>query len=285
VPKLGIRQAARACAPAAALAAALAAAPAARPDAARAAILAAARRAARAAATAAVCAACAFAPVPAQAASLQISPVIINLAPGERAVTMRLENTGTEPIYGQVRVFAWHQRDGEDVLEPTQAIVASPPLIQIAPRASQIVRLLQAGDLPPGEQSFRLLIDEIAPPDQAPRTGVDVRLRYSVPVFSGTQTAQPVAQALQWSLVEQGGETLLQLHNAGAHRAQVSQVVLEQNGRRHAYDAGLLGYALANSTRRWPLPRGYTPGSGAIQVQAVVNTVATRAPVSAAPRR
>ncbi|WP_249278980.1 fimbrial biogenesis chaperone [Bordetella genomosp. 5] len=221
------------------------------------------------------------------AASLQISPVIINLAPGERATTIRLENTGMEPIYGQVRVFAWSQRDGQDALEPTQAIVASPPLLQIPPRSSQIVRLLQAGDLPAGEQSFRMLIDEIAPPGQAPRTGVDVRLRYSVPIFAGAQTAQPVAQALTWSLVREGDALRLQLHNAGPHRAQVSQVVLESAGRRYAYEPGLLGYALADSTRRWPLPDGFpaSAAGGAVQIQAVVNTVATRAPVGAAPQR
>lgn len=226
---------------------------------------------------------CLMAATTASAASLQISPVTINLAPGERATTLQLQNTGLEPIYGQVRVFAWRQENGDDVLEPTDLLVVSPPLLQIAPRAAQMVRLLQAKDLPANEKSFRLLIDEIPPPGQLPRMGVDLRLRYSVPVFTGTSPSEPVTANLRWSIVKHDGETLLQLENTGSHRAQVSQVVLEKGGKQYRYDQGLLGYALAGSTRRWGMPFKLPAGPGAVQVNAIVNTVPTRAPVSVAP--
>ena len=64
----------------------------------------------------------------AHAASLQISPVILNLDGAERAASMTLRNEGAEPIYGQVRVYAWSQTTTEDVLQETTDLAASPAI-------------------------------------------------------------------------------------------------------------------------------------------------------------
>jgi hypothetical protein len=48
-----------------------------------------------------------------------------------------LQNLGEAPVYGQVRVYLWEQKDGDDVLTPTQEVVASPPIIQIGPRPAR----------------------------------------------------------------------------------------------------------------------------------------------------
>ena len=50
-----------------------------------------------------------LAAVPVQAATLQISPVLVDLAPQQGATGIQLRNPGATPIYGQVRVYAWDQ--------------------------------------------------------------------------------------------------------------------------------------------------------------------------------
>lgn len=217
----------------------------------------------------------------AHAASLQISPVILNMDGAERATSMTLRNEGAEPIYGQVRVYAWRQTTTEDVLRETAALVASPPMIQIAPGGTQVVRLLQPEAAKrPGEASYRLIIDEIAPPDPLRATGVQVRLRYSVPVFVGAAPQIPAQRHLTWSLVRDGRDWALRVDNSGAHRAQLSDVALVINGKRHSLRDGLLGYVLGGSARQWPLP--FQPAThGAITVDARVNSVPVQADVQA----
>jgi hypothetical protein len=64
--------------------------------------------------------------------------------PGASGIT--LQNLGEAAVYGQVRVYLWEQKDGDDVLTPTQDVVASPPIIQINPKASQTIRLVRRSE-------------------------------------------------------------------------------------------------------------------------------------------
>lgn len=219
------------------------------------------------------------------AASLQISPVILNLNGAERATSMTLRNEGSTPIYGQVRVFSWRQTLTEDVLQETSELVASPPMIQIAPGGTQVVRLLQPEPVKrAGEAPYRLIIDEIAPPDPLDSTGVQVRLRYSVPVFVGAAPQSPVQQNLAWSLVREGTDWALRVDNSGAHRAQLSDVALVFNGKSRSMRDGLLGYVLGGSARQWRLP--FPPSlREPISVNARVNSVPVKADVQSDTRK
>ena len=73
---------------------------------------------------------------PAGAATLQISPVMVEMAPQQGASGIMLRNPDAMPVYGQVRVYAWEQRGGDDVLLPTDEIQVSPPSSRCGPAAS-----------------------------------------------------------------------------------------------------------------------------------------------------
>ncbi|WZB66892.1 fimbria/pilus periplasmic chaperone [Achromobacter xylosoxidans] len=157
-----------------------------------------------------------LAAVPVQAATLQISPVLVDLAPQQGATGILLRNPGATPIYGQVRVYAWDQAQGDDVLTPTQEIQASPPIIQVPPNGEQLVRLVRVSkELAPMEQSYRLVIDEIPDPATSRVNGVVLRMRYSVPVFVAGATPEP-APELAWHLARQGKEWVLGWATAAA---------------------------------------------------------------------
>jgi len=136
---------------------------------------------------------------PAAASGLQIAPTGLQIAPGGPAQALWLTNTGDRELRAQVRAYRWSQANGKDDLEATQALVASPPMLNIPAGGRQLVRVIRTGqDAAAGEQAFRLLVDEL-PQGAATTTGVQYVLRYSVPVFVGAAPAS--AAALQWSNV------------------------------------------------------------------------------------
>lgn len=207
-----------------------------------------------------------------QAASLQISPVTVDMPPDANAVGITLSNPGAKPLYGQVRVFRWGQDDAGDTLDATQDIVASPPLIQVAPHSDQLVRLVrQSHNVVSTEQSFRVLIDEIPPPDAAAANGVTIRLRYSVPIFIHPNGAIGKPE-LSWQLLRSPQGWLLRVSNAGNRHGQIGEVKLLAAGKTLILNKGLLGYVLAGHTQQWKVD--LDPGvalQGSLKIQANIN--------------
>ncbi|KQQ33122.1 pilus assembly protein PapD [Duganella sp. Leaf126] len=193
----------------------------------------------------------------ANAANLQISPVMIILRAGQSATGITMQNMGETPVYGQVRVFLWDQSGTEDVLTPTQDVVASPPILQIGPKSSQIIRLVRrSSQLPSRELSYRILIDEIPREGEGPASGVDIRLRYSVPMFvqPGDERSAP-SPALTWAVFRKDDHWHLKVRNSGAARAQIGAFELANAaGKQFMIAEGLFGYVLAGRDREWRLP-------------------------------
>lgn len=213
----------------------------------------------------------------AHGASLQISPVSISFQPGQNAAGIQLQNNGDTPLYGQVRVYAWDQRDGADVLTPTVALVASPPVIEIAANTTQTIRLVRRagaqGNAPTGgaEQTYRILIDEL-PRGDAQQANVAIRLQYSVPAFVLPADGQ-AAPKLEWTTFQRAGAWHLRARNSGALHAQIGATSVRIKDREVELSKGLLGYALPGRTREWQLPADVATGMPApLAIEAMVNT-------------
>ncbi len=219
---------------------------------------------------------------PAHAASLQVSPVTLSFQPGQPALGLTLRNSGDAPLTGQVRVFSWTQNGKDDVLEPVQALVASPPMVLIPQQGEQLVRVVRTDRTPADrELTYRLLIDELPPPQGVASAsevtgGVNFRLRYSLPVFVPMPGA-PGEPKLVWSLQQHDGAWYLAASNRGGSHAQLSTVkLLGGGGESFEVSAGLLGYALAGSGREWRLSDRFPPqlAANGLRVQATVNGAA-----------
>ena len=215
----------------------------------------------------------------AAAANLQISPVLINFAAPQGTAGVSLLNLGETPLFGQVRVYVWDQQNGEDVLTPTQEVVASPPLVQIAPRGSQTVRLVRTGERGgAAERTYRVLIDEVARDDGPAVSGVDIRLRYSVPVF--VAGADPAGQEqLSWVVTRKDGAWMMRVTNGGQKHAQIGTLVLANRaGKEFSVSSGLFGYVLAGRSREWRLPVDKDADlGGTLAIKASVNGKAVTA--------
>jgi fimbrial chaperone protein len=207
------------------------------------------------------------------AANLQISPVMISLRAGQGATGITMQNLSESPVYGQVRVYLWEQKDGDDVLSPTQDIVPSPPIIQIGAKSSQMIRLVRRGEQSPArELSYRILIDEIPREDDGTGSGVDIRLRYSVPMFV-LPADERLAPALAWHIFRKDDAWMLRVRNSGTQRAQIGALELANPaGKQFAVAQGLFGYVLAGQLREWRLP---TPKdadlNGKVSIRANIN--------------
>ncbi|MDQ3206147.1 MAG: fimbria/pilus periplasmic chaperone [Pseudomonadota bacterium] len=181
---------------------------------------------------------------------LQTRQTSIELPVGQRAGRLVLANTGDAPMAAQIRVYAWSQDGNDDQLEPTDAMTASPPILEIAAGGEQLVRLVRdTAAAVAGEQAYRVVVDEL-PGDPTGNEGsaVTVRMRYVLPMF--VRAADPAPAALDCRIDQQS----VACRNSGGIAAQLSAAQLvDARGRRVELAPGLLGYVLANSARRFPL--------------------------------
>jgi len=122
----------------------------------------------------------------ASAGEFSVSPVRIFMKANERAVAITVVNEGSEELVMQSEIFSWQQKPGgEDTLNPTEDLVLSPPIVKLAPKARQVLRLARVGGPPAGqEQSYRMIVREVP---EARQTGkeakVQMALAFSLPIF------------------------------------------------------------------------------------------------------
>ncbi len=187
----------------------------------------------------------------ASAQALSVLPVNILLGPGERATALTVTNQGTSKTSVQVRAFAWNQYEDKDLLSPSDAIIVSPPIATLDPGASQVVRLILRDKAQVRESTYRILLDQIPPPNEPGI--VHVVLRLSIPIF-----AQPGTRAnpdVQFHVEEtKDGQLALVGENNGLRHLAIREIaVITSDGRQLKTETGSSPYILAGATRHWKL--------------------------------
>ena len=192
---------------------------------------------------------------PASAASLSVSPIRVDVVSPANGGKVTLRNASQGPINVQVRVFKWSLKAGLDDFQETQQVVASPPFAQVPQNGEIEIRVLRAsGGKVQGEESYRLVIDEVPDANRVKNVGVNVALRYALPVFCLDPEAS--SARLSWSLRRVGGGNSLVVTNTGDKHVRIADLAIDGV----VISRGLAGYVLGNSTRVFPLPAGR--GSG-----------------------
>jgi len=221
---------------------------------------------------------------PAQAASLQVAPVLVDVTAPGAASTVTLRNEGTTPINAQIRVFRWSLVNGQEKLEPTDDVVASPPSVTLTPKGQYVTRVVRVSKQPvTGEESYRLLVDQLPDLTHQKSGAVNLLMRYSIPVFFVAPDKKNPTVA--WSLAVKGDKVTLTAHNSGDRRLRISALALrDAHGKSVSFGNGLAGYALGQSTKTWTVSsRGFAAsGSATISGQSdggpiqAVATIASR---------
>ena len=187
----------------------------------------------------------------ARAQALNVLPVTIQMAPGQRAGAMTVYNQSTAETSFQVRAYLWSQpSDGAEPLTASDEISVSPPLGTLAPGASQVIRLVLRHPAQDRESSYRLLLDQIPGPAE-PET-VRIALRLSLPIF-----AQPMVRTaayLRFHVERQDGKSYLAAINDGTRHEKVEEIVIKTaNGLSINAVGNVSPYVLAGAKSRWQL--------------------------------
>jgi fimbrial chaperone protein len=196
----------------------------------------------------------------ASAASLDVNPVRIDLAPATRSAELKLTNMSHEALSVQVDVREWSQDfDGAEQLADTRALLAVPPIVTIPPGERQIVRIGHLGaptaDI---EKSFRVLVTELAgarPTDGG--TGLNMRLRLSIPVFVAPVERPAAADIVIENVASTEDGTRVTLHNTGNAHAKIVRIDVRDDGEWSALPLETLGslrYLLPDARARIALP-------------------------------
>src|SRR6185312_2841401 len=75
----------------------------------------------------------------AHAGSFTVNPVRLTLSATQSVAAVTVKNIGEEATVVQLETSSWTQHDGQDVLESTSDILATPPILTVPPGASRIV--------------------------------------------------------------------------------------------------------------------------------------------------
>lgn len=196
------------------------------------------------------------------AAVLEIAPVVHELSGERRLASMTVTNRGGSPTWVQLRAFDWRQPGDGDELQPTGQVAISPPMFELRPGEAQIVRILVRPEATADERAFRLLLDEIPPPESV--QGVRFVLQVSLPIFLAPTGPQPPPPATPPLAMEvQIGQRILKIRNLSKTHVRLSQLAL------WAPDGGQLElqtlpspYLLAGAQRRIAIK-----GDGALNLQ------------------
>ncbi|MBG7617848.1 molecular chaperone [Herbaspirillum sp. AP02] len=183
----------------------------------------------------------------AQASNFEIAPVVLELSSSRTAGVIKIVNNDNHNVSLQIRAFDWNQVDSKDDLQPTQNLIISPPVFNLAPGASQVIRVVSRQAAGAGEIAFRLLIDEI--PSAAEGATINFKFRISMPVFIAPVTPPKVQLDYQ---LRSGKPARLVVQNVGNRRARLLDLALTlPNGKKITAPAGGNPYTLTGITRQY----------------------------------
>ena len=217
----------------------------------------------------------------AAAGSLRVAPILLEVPAPGATTTLNLRNEGNRNLHVQIRVFRWTGTQSEPVLEPTSDVVVSPPAATLTPGTEYVVRVVRVTRQPvAGEESYRVLVDELPDPADGRANTVRFAFRYSIPAFFAAASAAPAD--VSWSMAVTGRNAVLTATNSGGRRARLANLkVIDGNGTALIQRPGLFGYALGKSVTAWTLlAAGKTAPRGPLRLVAESETGAIHAVVA-----
>lgn len=205
----------------------------------------------------------------ASAGEFSVSPVRIFMHANERAIAVTVVNEGTEELVMQSEIYSWQQKPGgEDALTPTEDLVLSPPIVKLAPKARQVLRLARVGGPPAGqEQSYRIIVREVPEARQTDRNAkVQMALAFSLPIFI---TPPGAKRQVQCDVQRTSAQAVkVNCGNNGKAYAQIRGITLFAPNGATLATRDFVGYLLPDVQRTIELqaPNAIPPGRVKVQV-------------------
>ena len=120
----------------------------------------------------------------AHATDLRVAPVLLDVASGGKSTSLTVWNDGKAPVPVQVRVFLWTHKGNDDILMPTKAVVASPPIATLKPGGENLIRIVRVAATPvAARESYRVLVDQLPDPKAMKPGVVGILVRHAIPLY------------------------------------------------------------------------------------------------------
>jgi fimbrial chaperone protein len=183
------------------------------------------------------------------AAAVTISPVMVELSPQKRVVSIHVHNDSAQATTFQADTLAWQQVEGEDRYTDTQELLVVPPMAEIAPGADQIFRVTLRKPASTGvERAYRLVLEDVTEETFVQPGVVKFRFRHNLPLFATPRGSIFVNS--RWSrCAAPAGKACVRLDNAGNRRIRLSGLTVDGQGWRQEIKGGAT--VLAGAWRQW----------------------------------
>ena len=186
-----------------------------------------------------------------------VSPLRLSASNGQEMTQLRVRNRASAALKVQVRAFEWHQIDGKDRYERASDVRISPSIVAIDGYRDQTFNIVLPRQTGTGERRYRIVVDELPGAVAEMRTGTQPRLRMTVPLFIGSDTATPA------KFEAKAGSTGLMLTNTGGRTAKVTRLtVKDRTGTSIPLDLAGAEYFHGGTSRAYSLPQPLTCGPG-----------------------
>jgi fimbrial chaperone protein len=178
------------------------------------------------------------------------------MAPGDRATAITIINEGNEELVMQADLYEWKQKpDGQDELTLTEDMFLSPPIIKMAPRSRQVVRLARLVPIQSARQiTYRMIAREV-PEAKAANENIQIQiaLAFSMPIF----ITPPGAKAKLGCTVERVAANSINAvcENSGSAYSHPTTIVLNNAAGEKIADNQIGGYILPDIKRSFSIKR------------------------------
>ena len=206
---------------------------------------------------------------PANASTFNISPIRAQLSAGHPTEALTIVNAEDNPVVVQVRVVSWSQKSGEEELNETHDLLATPPVLQMPANGQQVIRVaLRRAPDPTQELTYRVILQEV--PQAAPKDfiGLRVALRLSIPVFVAPAQGKASPQVAWESHWLPNGQLELAAVNNGSGHLQITDFEAQCPGSLMPLRGVTSKYVLPGSRMSWTLtPPADATRQGAIPIR------------------
>jgi fimbrial chaperone protein len=163
----------------------------------------------------------------ARAAGLQIVPVLVELSPTDPRASVIVRNVVDAPVRLELSVLAWDEtRDGKMRFAPAPEFVVFPPILEIPARSERKVRISTTATFGAREQTFRLFVQELAPPEKPKeKAAIQFLTRIGIPVFLAPTKSELKAEFTE--PVISAGHLKFLLKNTGTTRLSPGEIRIE----------------------------------------------------------
>jgi fimbrial chaperone protein len=201
--------------------------------------------------------------LPVLAAPFSVTPVRVYMTPKDKAIAVTVTNEGDEELVMQADLYSWKQKaNGEDDLVLTEDLLLSPPIVKLAAKSRQVLRLARLRSMPETEQlTYRMIMREI--PEAKPNNGnlqLQIAIAFSLPVFI---TPPKAKFALNCTTERSATDTIkAACENTGNAYAQIIDFELTNSEGLKLASRDTGGYILPNVKRNFDIKADSAISSG-----------------------